>query len=106
MGNSSKFKERVSELSEKLKNATQKLSDKEKCIPTMLIAAVIVPILVWILLYFLKPKFVQKQEGGKFVRDGTKVFYWTVLATVVVWICMYLFTYCQGYTGASVCAKV
>lgn len=95
------FKERVAGLQKEITAVAGKAAGKEKCIPTMLIAGIVAPILVWVLLFFLQPSFVQKKEGVKYVRDNTKVFYWTVLVTVVIWIAMYLFTYCQGYEGAA-----
>lgn len=98
---SSEFSQKVSNLQRQISAASEKAAGKEKCIPTMLIAGIVAPILVWVLLYFLQPSFVQKKEGTKYVRDNTKVFYWTVLVTVVIWVAMYLFTYCQGYDSAA-----
>lgn len=98
---SSTFAEKVAELQEQISSVSEKATGKEKCVPTMLIAGIVAPILVWILLYFLQPSFVQKKEGTKYVRDSTKVFYWTVLITVIIWVAMYLFSYCQGYQSAA-----
>jgi heme/copper-type cytochrome/quinol oxidase subunit 2 len=98
---SSTFSEKVAELQGQINSASGKAASKEKCIPTMLIAGIIAPILVWLVLYFLQPSFVQKKDGNKYVRDNTLVFYWTVFVTVIIWVSMYLFTYCQGYDSAA-----
>ena len=98
---SDKFAQKIEDLQKQISSASGKASKKEKCIPTMIIAAIAVPILAWVLLYFLQPSFVQKKEGNKYVRSAAKVFYWTVGVTVVIWIAMYLFTYCQSYSGLS-----
>ena len=71
------------------------------CSPTMMVAAVAVPIVVVLLLYFFKPSFVQKKEGGKLARDKSKIFMWTVGITLVLWGAMYGITY-AGYGGSSV----
>ena len=94
----SKFEKRVAELQNSIDNANSGVSKKERCIPTMVIAGVIVPFLVIPMLYFLKPSFVQKQEGDKYIRNNTKVFCWGTVFTVLIWVCMYLFSYCRGYS--------
>lgn len=79
---------------------------KEKCIPTMLIAGVAAPFVVGLVLYFVQPSFVQKKEGGKYIRDKKKILMWTTIVTFVLWIAMYLFTYCSGYNSKSMmCAS-
>lgn len=106
MSKSEGFKKKVEEIQSQLEKMSTKANSKEKCIPTMLIAGVVTPLLLFMLLFFLKPSFVQKKDGNRYERDNTKVFYWTVLATGVVWISMYLYTYCSGYQkGAMLCAR-
>lgn len=103
---SSSFESQVQALQERINKQESKIASKEKCLPTMLIAGIVVPFLLWALLYFLQPSFVQKKDGTKYIRDGTKVFYYTVGITLVIWVAMYLFTYCQGYDKASMlCAR-
>ena len=99
------FKDKVSELQSHVSAVTDQASNKEKCVPTMLIAGIVTPFLVWILLYFLQPSFVQKKEGAKYVRSGTKVFYWAIIISVVIWIAMYLFTWCKGYDKAAMICR-
>jgi hypothetical protein len=106
MSKSEDFKRRVNELQSHISAASDKASKKEKCLPTMLIAGVAAPFFVALVLYFLQPSFVQTKEGTKYVRSSTKVFYYTVAVTVVLWIVMYLFTYCAGWNSAAMlCAS-
>ncbi len=72
------------------------IESKEKCFPIMIIIGAVAPVLVWLVLYFLQPSFVQKKEGDVYVRNNTKVFYWTVLITLIIWVAMYLFSFCSG----------
>ena len=72
----------------------------------MAIAAAVAPVLIFLVLFFLSPSFVQRKEGNKYVRDLGKVFMWVVILTLVVWGGMYLFSYCAGYEGSAVCARV
>lgn len=106
MSKSESFKKKVEDIQAQLDKIGQKASSKEKCIPTMMIAGVIAPLLIFIVLFFLKPSFVQKKNGKRYERDNTKVFYWTVIVTAVVWLGMYMYTYCSNYQkGAMLCAR-
>ena len=93
---SSKYEELLKKLQEGIKNVGGKITSKEKCLPTMLIAGIAAPILIWLVLYFVQPRFVSEKEGNKHVLSKTKVFYWTVIFTILVWIAMYLWTWCRG----------
>jgi len=103
---SQKLQAKIAELGRMVKQQASKLNEKERCIPVMLIAGIIVPIVIWLVLYFIQPEFVKVQEGSKKVRSNTKVFYWTVIVTVIIWVGMYLWTWCQGYEHTSMlCAR-
>ena len=97
------YKEKVKELQAKIEGETKKFEDKEKCFPTMMVMAIAIPIIVWLILYFLQFKFVKKVEAGKEVRDNTKIFYWTVVITLLAWVGLYAYTYYWG-TG-QVCTR-
>lgn len=102
----STLQKRIDELSRLIRQKKEAISRKERCLPTMLIAGVVAPIIVWLLLYFIQPRFVQTKEGSKYTRSNTKVFYWTILVTVIIWVGMYLWTWCQGYGNISMlCAR-
>lgn len=99
----SDFSKKVAELQKHLSSTTDKISAQERCVPTILIAAIVTPFVVWALLHFLKPKFVQRKEGDKYVRSHTRVFCWAVVITLFIWLCLYLYTYCNGYTESLIC---
>ena len=100
------FAEKVSELQHSIDLETRKVASTERCFPTMLIASIATPFLLLLLLFFLQPSFVQRKEGEKYVRDGRRIFYWTVGITVVVWLAMYLYTFCDGFSAMSMlCSK-
>ena len=102
----SQFETKIRELQKSISKGKSKIARKERCIPTMLIAGIAAPILAWLLLYFIQPRFVQEKEGAKSIRSNTKVFYWTVLFTVLIWVGMYLWTWCQGFDKiAMLCSK-
>lgn len=105
MSTTSGYREKVQALQNELRKAESALGS-EKCIPTSYIAAAVAPVLIFLVLFFLSPSFVQRKEGSKYVRDMKRVFAWTTGLTVVLWIGMYLFTYCAGWEGTSVCARV
>lgn len=101
------FKSKINDLTKVTNDTAKKLGEKEKCIPTLLIVAVIVPFVIWALFYFIKPSFVQKKNpNGSYERDNKKVFMWGFVVTLVVWVCLYLWTYCQGYDkNAFLCKR-
>lgn len=87
--------------------ASKNIDKKEKCFPTLLAIGVIAPFVIWAAFHFIKPSFVQKQaDDGSYVRDTKKVFTWTFIVSIVLWICLYLWTYCKGYDKAAfLCSK-
>lgn len=102
----SSFKDKVASLEQATAESAKKISSKEWCFPTLMIAGIAAPFLLLILLFFLQPSFVQRQEGDKYVRDGRKVFYWSIAMTLILWLGMYLYTYCSGAQLASMmCAR-
>lgn len=77
----------------------EKLTDDKKGfkLSKTLIAAILLPILIFILLYFIQPSFVEsKDDSGTIERDNRKVLMWTVGVSVVIWICLYLFKFCKN----------
>jgi len=102
----SKYEEYLKTLQKGIEDVGGRVTRKEACLPTMLIAGIAAPILIWLILYFVQPGFVSEKEGSKKVRSKTKIFYWTVLFTVLIWIGMYLWTWCRGFNKISMlCAR-
>lgn len=100
------FADKVSELQSRIEDETKKVAGAERCFPTMLVAGIVTPFLILLVLFFLQPSFVQRKEGEKYVRDGRRIFYWTIGVTLVFWLAMYLYTYCNGFSSISMlCSK-
>lgn len=101
-----KLARQIEELESSLEKERKGITSKESCFPTMLILGILTPIIIWVILYFVSPKFVQDKEGNRQVRSNTKVFYWTVIFTLLIWIGMYLWTWCKGFKNVSLlCAR-
>ena len=90
-----------SELSE-VENNNRGSTEWMRCMSMSLVAGIAAPFIIALVLYFLNPKFVQK-KGKKAVRDSKKVIQWTVVFTVVIWIALYLYTYCTSAGGSALC---
>jgi len=100
-----RIRQNIDRLSKLIKEKKEQISKKAKCFPTMIVAGIIVPIVIWLILYFVQPEFVQVREGSRKVRSTTKVFYWTIIITVIIWAAMYLWVWCRGYDKISmICA--
>lgn len=100
------LKEKISQLEEKLKSVNKDVKSKDSCFPTLMVVGVAIPFVLLLLLFFLQPSFVQKKEGNAYIRDGKKIFYWTLAISLISWVCLYLYSYCIGYNNASmVCAR-
>lgn len=92
---------RVSELENILIGAKNDITKKERCFPTMLVVGVSAPVVIWLAFYFIKPSFVQKQEAdGTYSRDNKKVLLYTFIVSLVIWACLYLWSYYQGNSGS------
>lgn len=93
----------MSDLDEQLENWTKMVGGESGCFPTFLVIGALVPIVLFLALYFMQPSFVQTKDDDGFARSNKKVVMWTIGATLLIWAGMYLFTYCQGYSGHQVC---
>lgn len=91
------FREKVASLEQQVKKF-----EGEKCIPTMAIAAAVIPLLIFLVLFFLQPGFVQRTEGNKSVRSVQKVFIYTLVISLIAWALMYCYSF---FTGSAVCAR-
>ncbi len=102
----SSFEEQISTLRQSADLTGDRIARKKKCIPTLLIVGMTIPFIVWLVLYALQPSFVQKKQGSKYVRDNMKIFQWTILVSVIFWVALYLFSFCQSQKGKNpmVCA--
>lgn len=97
----SPFKEKIQKLQSAVAAGEKQLVSKERSVPTNVIIGAIVPFVLLLIFVFVQPSIVQKKEGDKYVRDSKKIFYWTVGLTLVAWLGLYLWTWCQGYSPSS-----
>ena len=99
------FGQKVNELSDLISSTSTKVSDKEGKSPMVIIGGLAVPLVIFGALFFAQPGFVKEavaegEDPASAKKSNTKVFYWTVLFTVVIWILMYIYMYCSGsYTS-------
>ena len=101
----STLQSRVDDLKAELDDVetTTKGGNWMKCMSVTLMAGIATPFILALVLYFLKPGFVQKKKGSTTVRDSKKLIQWTVVFTVVIWISLYLYTYCTSAGGSVIC---
>ena len=90
---STQFEQKVNALSSLMSDTSSKAEKKEGGFPMKIIAGLIIPFVVAVGLFFGKPSFVKNEKDE---RENSKVFYWTLLITVVIWVLMYIGFYCAG----------
>lgn len=102
MESQSPFKEKIERLQAATEEGERKLTSKERSLPTIVIVGAVIPFVLLLVLFLVQPSIVQKKEGNKYVRDSKKIFYWTIGLTLVAWLGLYIWTWCQGYKYSSV----
>jgi hypothetical protein len=107
MSSTTTFAQKVQDLEAAVANASSKVAITERsCVPTLMIVGLVAPLLLFLIFFFLQPSFVQRKEGSTSKRDGKKVFFWTLGLTLVLWLGMYIFSWCKGYANtAMLCAR-
>lgn len=76
-----------------------RLKSKVSCLPSSFVYAIITFIALWAGLFVLSPKFVCRKEGDRYLRDNTKVFFWSLGLGVAVGVGMMVYGKYRG-TGA------
>jgi len=98
----SAYKDKISKLRTELKKCEDTLAtSEESSMSTMMICALVVPIVIFLGFYFGQPSWVQKKEGGKSVRDIKKVLMWTAGLTVAILGGMYIYNRYASGGGAA-----
>jgi len=95
------FKRKVEKLQRHIDDAKSTSSPKpgeKMVIPYFGILAGSVPIVTALTLWFAHPGIVMEEDkdSGEEKRSMKKVVFWTVVATIVVWVAMFLGSYCLG----------
>lgn len=73
------------------------------CFPLLVAVGAVTPLLVWLVLYFIQPRFIQTRKDVGYVQDNWKLLKWTAIITILIWIVFYLFTFCKDYKQQTVC---
>lgn len=71
------------------------------CFPTVLVSAILTPVIVWVILYFLQPNFVRRQEGNASLQDNSKVLVYTIIITAIIYAVGFGVSYFAGYDITS-----
>jgi hypothetical protein len=95
--------QRLNSLKEELDNC---VSSSKSCLPALAVIGVVVPLVVWAVLYFGKFSFVvdddPSSKDGK-ERSAKKIGLWVGGITIVVWIILFLLTYVPAFHRGLVC---
>jgi drug/metabolite transporter (DMT)-like permease len=106
MDSTEKIKDKIKNLSDAINDNIRKVSIKDQCFPTAIAIGSVVPFVTMVSLFLFKPRFVQKKEGSKSLRDPRKIFWWTLLLTIGIWICMTGFNYYKGFDSLAMMCVV
>lgn len=73
------------------------------CFPLLVAIGAITPLVVWLILYFIQPRFIHTRKDVGYVQDNWKLLKWTAIISVLLWIVFYLFTFCKDYKQQNIC---
>jgi len=96
--NPDRFQRAIAELQEKLDECNIKVNRKDNGFSSLVVIGAIMPVLVFMILYLIQPRFVTTEQDGKKIRSKKKIFFWTVGATLLVWAGLYLYACLNSYT--------
>lgn len=74
-----------------------------KCFNSIWLVVIAIPIIVFVLLYWVEPGFVQRKEGNKYIRDEGRLWLWTFIISAILWVLVWLYAYARGYSGSQLC---
>lgn len=86
----STWEEKIAALEEQLSQCSNKVKKCDTpCMTPQIAICIAAPVLLFLALYFLRPSFVMRSDGGKPQRNTKKVFLYTLLFTAIVWAAVY-----------------
>lgn len=94
----------VDQLNSEVKKIENRITSKDKCVPTALIVAIAAPFIIWAILFFAKFKFTMKSEGKKKIRNQRRIFMWTLFFTIIVWTLIYCYSRYQKGGLSMICS--
>lgn len=97
------FEEKIDRLSNLVEAKTSEVETKASCFSIPLAIGVATPFALAVVLWLIKPRFVTKKVQDKPVIDSKKLLQWTIIMTLIIWIALYLYTYCQESGTSAFC---
>lgn len=97
------FEEKLDALTLEVDKATAAEGGKSKCFSIPLIAGIATPFILAGVLWTAKPGFVTKKINDKPVVDFKKLLQWTIVMSIIIWLALYLYTYCQDSGTSLMC---
>nr|WNL49855.1 transmembrane domain containing protein [Marseillevirus sp.] len=73
------------------------------CFPLLVAVGAVTPLIVWLVLYFIQPKFIQTRKDTGYAPDNWKLLKWTAVITIGIWLIFWAFTFCKDYKQQTVC---
>ncbi|BAU80145.1 hypothetical protein A9K97_gp206 [Tokyovirus A1] len=73
------------------------------CFPLLVAVGAITPLLVWLVLYFIQPRFIQTRKDTGYAQDNWKLLKWTAVFTIGIWLIFWAFTFCKDYKQQTIC---
>lgn len=67
------------------------------CFSSIWILVAITPVVVFLLLFFIEPGFIQKKQGNEWVIDNQKLWSYWALFTFCIWVLLALYSFSRGY---------
>ena len=67
------------------------------CFSSIWILVALAPVIIFILIYFIEPGFIQKKEGNNYVIDNRKLWGYWALFTFIIWVLLLMYAYSRGY---------
>ena len=96
MSQERKYNEKTDELEQYINGELENLEQQREGltrskVSTPLLIGIGVPFAIFGILYFGKPRLVQAQKNGKWLRERSKLVRWTVVFTLVLYGAAYLY---------------
>ena len=74
------------------------------CFSSIWILVALTPVVMFLLLYFIEPGFIQKRSGNEWVIDNKKLWLYWALFSFIVWIMLCFYTFSRGFkSNIDVC---
>lgn len=69
------------------------------CFNSIWILFAVIPVIIFLTLFFMEPGFIQKKDGNKYVLDKSKLLTFWAAFTAGFWLLIILYAFSRGYTS-------